>query len=195
MILGSSVALWLGTSWLGAREDLRDADSHRRHLEGVIERQSDALREAEERAAESRREVDALKRKSRVLEMYGAEFDLYRTYDLRRERGSALAIGKCGGAPCFLIQILDVIESAEFPMVKLRFAGAGFTLYSFPPTTPILSNTMPLRVGCRSLIHAKDQDFTVAIEDDRVSSLRLGVVVRAGTLTEGGVQIETSCPE
>jgi len=123
-------------------------------------------------------EVTRLKEKSRILQLFGSRYWGYRSFDLRKEIGATIELGQCLDQPCYRIEVVGLNSESTPPTVELQLDGKGFTGLPNFSGKFVFRPKLSLVAGKRMLVQAQGIEFLFAIEDDRMSSLRLGIGIR-----------------
>jgi hypothetical protein len=185
-------------NWLGAFREIG-------RLEAKLEAKEvelGGLRTENARLLQSERDAIA---RNELLSRYGADFTLYRRWQIGIDEGEVLPLGRCEAGPCFI---------SAFGGLKHPGEPGGPAIITFVPPngTPLVlvgvssrnvavtANTVlgiPLRKGCRSFVYTERETLQFEVEDDRHTSVVLGVVVKpadASQKGQGGVGFGGTCP-
>jgi hypothetical protein len=129
-----------------------------------------------------------------ILEFYGPNTQLIRSYDLRKEPGATIAIGKCPESPCFRITLKGIEDTPNRgPSAQLSFDGV-WPGTEWVPQAVVYA--LSLKRGCRITFEVPSYDVMFVIEDDRVSSLKAGIGISSAPSTRTGWRAaDRKCPE
>jgi hypothetical protein len=146
---------------------------------------------------QSRRELVDLRKENAdlrqlhpILEFYGPRAKYTASYDLRKETGSTLEIGKCPSEPCIIMKLLQITKGPDgMPYAELAVGGRWEGFYAdrdvFVPTIGLA-----LKRGCKATFYAGPYHVTFVIEEDRVSDLKAGVGISIASDVREGLFVE-----
>jgi hypothetical protein len=157
------------------------------------ERTRTELADVKKANAELQRNLATTRALHPILELYGAGFSVYQSFDIRAEQGATSRFGRCGNQGCYNIQLRELLLNEITPSVWFGVWGAGFGMYD----TGGISFDMALIRGCWATFRTNRHDFKFMIEDASITSLRVGFTIKAadGSIKEGATRFDTSCPE
>ncbi len=159
---------------------------------GDVTSQRDAREEVQQRLARAEADLEAsraresqLAAETQLLSVLGPEMWAYGSFEIQRKRGAELRIGDCAAASCLRLLIADIVTFEDGGRAAIHIFAPAFS-HAGPPhggqPEPIRL-AIPLRQGARRLVRTRQNDFLVAIEEARASSLRLGIGIRTGSAT------------
>lgn len=158
---------------------------------------------AEERVGNQNKELENLRKKNEDLERlepllklygYGTRAKLVTNYDLKKEVGAQIALGKCPQTPCLIFKIEGIdTPPTGIDVATITFRGVwdGATLLS----PKAFAFGLPLKKGCRATLKMSQYDVDLVIEDDRYSNVKAGIGISPASSSQGGFStVGPVCP-
>jgi len=118
-------------------------------------------------------ELVETREKNEILKLFGSDFWLYRSYNLKSEIGAFIDIGKCGRVPCYRL-VLKGFEKVSEPRIIFNLSGPGTTI-----TGGGMPLFLPLKKGCGAEFYSGMYRFFLIMEDDRFTSVRTGLSIKS----------------
>jgi len=120
-----------------------------------------------------------------ILQFYGANAKVIASFDLKKEVGAGLTIGKCPQAPCLVFTIRGFIGNAA--LLGMKGVWAGMQTSQIGADADAVTYALPIKKGCRQNFRADKYDITFVIEDDRHSFLKVGIGISVASSPQEGL--------
>jgi hypothetical protein len=130
------------------------------------------LTNSEAKITQLKQELVETREMHEILEQFGSDFWLYRSYNLKSEIGAFIDIGKCGRVPCYRLLLRDFKKVPE-PEIIFDLSGPGTTI-----TGGSMPLFLPLKKGCGAEFYSGMYRFLLVMEDDRFTSVRAGLSIK-----------------
>jgi hypothetical protein len=180
-ILGGLFLLYLSL-YHGANEMLDAANRRNDSLEGQHVQLTQDKELFQQRLADLRSTVDAMRSLDERMTLYSLDFDSYDRFEVQKRRGFQVSAGTCGAKPCFQMRVLGVEEDHQGqPVINLRVGDvpSGIRVHGAVDLHTDLGTgmtlVMPLKPGCRHRMWIPKYDVEVVIEEISYESVSMGV--------------------
>jgi len=167
------------------------ASRDRADLAVMLKSEERARSAAEEELRTIRADYAEVASRSPIFDIFGPDFDELQIFNLGRSSLPEFDFGVCPSAQCLHFVFDGVNSRPKRPAAVVKITGDwGETLRL---SGPIILN-LPLIKSCSAFFRSRDVDLTIAILDDRASSLRVAVAAGPGTTTGQITTGQTPCP-
>jgi hypothetical protein len=143
--------------------------------------------ELKQEVSDLRKENSDLKKWHPILEFYGPRAKYMASYDLKKEIGHSLRIGKCPEVPCFVFTMKDM---------GLLSLGIAREDMGFNPEVGTIG--LRLKQGCKAVFTVDAYEVTFVIEADHIEDVRAGIgisLLPVASIQRTVNQVSSGCPK
>ena len=159
-----------------------------------LERREDQIKNQDQELKNLRTENEGLKRLHPILQFYGSNARLIRSFVVKKEKGAKISIGNnCPQAPCLEFTMDGIRNDDGIDKVELLLEGdwEGMVRTGNP-----IRIFVPLKKGCRTTFTASRYDIVFVVEDTDYSNVTAGIAISIASSPEMGIKAKglIRCP-